>query len=165
MPTGRAFSWAGVGIGATWLLAFAGVGLWEFRAAEPFSLRGGQAGLPYPWTALVLVIGGPLALLASLGCTVLALIRHRREPRAAGRLSVSLLGPALVIVGGLAIYVLLGLIAQGKRAERDASPQSVRINAFRGVDHLRDGQVSWLDHARMPPACERSVRAVTDSAR
>src|SRR5438093_5771726 len=94
------WSWVSVGIGAAWLLAFAGVALWEFRTAEPFSLRGGQAGLPYSWTALVLILGGPIALLATLACCMLAVIRRYRTPGTPSRLWLATIGPAIVIGGG-----------------------------------------------------------------
>jgi hypothetical protein len=46
----RRWSWANVGLATAWPIAFAGTAFWEFETAQPFSLRGGQAGLPYSWT-------------------------------------------------------------------------------------------------------------------
>ncbi|HJZ89266.1 MAG TPA: hypothetical protein VKE40_00240 [Gemmataceae bacterium] len=109
------WSWTSVGVAVAWLIAFAGVALWEVETARAFSLRGGQAGLPCPWTAAVVVIGGPLALLASSGCLVLALVGRSRAPGSAERVWAAALGPVLVVAGGLAVYSLLGLIVPGNR--------------------------------------------------
>jgi hypothetical protein len=102
---------ASLAIAVAWLSAFAVIAAWEFRAAETFSLRGGQAGLPYPWTAAVVLFGGPLALLASVGCSVAAVLGRGF----AGRVWPVVLGPAVVVVGGLAVYLLLGLAAPSSR--------------------------------------------------
>jgi hypothetical protein len=124
------WSWASVGLAAVWLLAFAGAALGEFQAAQPFSLRGGQAGLAYPWTAAVVVIGGPVALLATAGCLLLALIARYRAPGSAGRVWVAALGPVLVVVGGLAVFLLL--VAPGNRAKPSAAPYRRGTDGFQG---------------------------------
>ena len=111
----RRWSWASVGVAASWLIAVATVALWELQTAPPFSLRGGQAGLPYLWTTLAFVVGGPAALLASLGCVVLAVVARLRSSASVGRLWVAGLGPALVVFGGFAMYLLVGLAASGNR--------------------------------------------------
>ncbi len=109
------WSWASVSVAVVWLVAFAVVAIWEVETSQPFSLRGGQAGLAYPWTAAMVVIGGPLALAASFVCLVLTLVGRSRTSGAARQVLVAALGPVLVVVGGLALYCLFGLLTPGNR--------------------------------------------------